>query len=187
MIRTLQMLPPLLLLIGGCAFIAPSIIINSGIELRKIWTRGVLVISLAHFLVSAIILTAIPPAQFAAGEFVHPIFLGPYLIATLPLVVFLRATFIAYLGNFCWLFYLFNSFLWSIPVAAICYRMRRKQERETTKRQEIIESAIAKITADGVIEGPKGPYVPLKKWNVGTPHATEPLKARSYDGGPWPD
>lgn len=186
-IGELLMLPPLLMLLGGCVFIAPAIIINSRMALWQIWLKGVLFISLAHFLGSAIILTAIPPEQFGGGGFSHPIFIGPFMIAALPLVVFMKVTFIAYLGGFRFLFYLLNSVLWSIPITGICYLKRRKQDRDAKERHDKIEDAIARITEDGVVEGPKGPYAPHKRWSTGTPHDTKPIKARSYDGGPWPD
>ena len=181
------MFPPLLLLLGGCVFIIPVLISNSRMELRKIWLKGVLLISLSHFLISSVILTSIPPEHFIQGRFGHPIFLGPFLISALPLTVFLKPTSLVSLDYLCFLVYLLNSILWSIPVAGLCYLKRSRQERAAKRHHDKVQAAIAKITEDGVVEGPKGPYVPHKRWNVGTPHDTSPPKGRSYDGGPWPD
>ena len=43
-------------------------------------------------------------------------------------------------------------------------RDRARAYQETRKR---VQQAIDNITEDGIVEGPKGPYVPHHKWNVG--------------------
>ena len=52
------------------------------------------------------------------------------------------------------------------------------------------QQAIEKITADGVVEGPRGPRPPHKKWNVGTepgtPHETKGPDAHGPYGLPMP-
>ena len=61
--------------------------------------------------------------------------------------------------------------------------VKRQQEAERLERSEKIHKAMDDILADGVVEGPKGPRVPHKQWNVGTeartPHET---KGRSGNG-----
>lgn len=180
------MLPPLLLLIGACVLIIPVIIMHTKMDFRQIWRKGVLFISLGHFLISSLILTVIPPDQFAKGYFAHPIFLGPFFISALPLVVFVSTTFIAHLGRLCFLLYMLNSVLWSIFVVGICYLVKRRRERINDEQRDKIEAAIQKITEDGIVKGPKGSYSSHKKWSVGTPHDTEPPEAKAYNGGPWP-
>jgi hypothetical protein len=70
-------------------------------------------------------------------------------------------------------------------LAAFCVpKTRRRAYREGRAR---VAKAREAILADGKVEGPKGDYVPHKRWETGTPHATKPIKARSYDGGPWPE
>ena len=70
-------------------------------------------------------------------------------------------------------------------LAAFCVpKHRSKAHRETRAR---VRKARDAILADGKVEGPKGDYVPHRKWTVGTPHETKPIKARSYDAGPWPE
>ena len=67
--------------------------------------------------------------------------------------------------------------------------LRRRRRREQAALHDRIEKAKADILEDGVVEGPKGPYVQHKSWGVGsevgTPRAGPP-RGRSYHGGPWP-
>ncbi len=61
-----------------------------------------------------------------------------------------------------------GSHLAIIGIFAICIVRRiRHAKREKARLRENVASAIAKITADGRIEGPKGPYKPFnwcRKW-----------------------
>jgi hypothetical protein len=83
--------------------------------------------------------------------------------------------------------------LWlAVPVTALFvlafrFAARHDRRREKEKLHHLVEEAREKILADGKVEGPKGPYVPHKKWNVGTPSETRPASAKSYHGGPWPE
>ena len=73
-----------------------------------------------------------------------------------------------------------------LPFYPLILRCRRKRAQK--KAHEKVAKARAGILEDGVVEGPKGPYVPHKPWNVGgtgkTPNGGPP-KASSYHGGPW--
>lgn len=52
--------------------------------------------------------------------------------------------------------------------------LRRK--REALELEQRVHDAIDDITADGKVEGPRGPYVPHESWGTGaeakTPHET---------------
>ena len=67
--------------------------------------------------------------------------------------------------------------------------LRRRRKREQAELHDKIEKAKADILADGVVEGPKGPYVPHESWGVGSTGRTPtggPPQGRAYHGGPWP-
>ncbi len=67
--------------------------------------------------------------------------------------------------------------------------LRRRRRREQADLHDRIEKAKAQILEDGVVEGPKGPYVRHTPWGVGTEVGTPregPPRGRSYHGGPWP-
>jgi len=165
MIAEILSFPPLLLLIGAAAFIAPAIIIRSRMSSFRIWTWGLAAIWAGHLLVSVNILGA-PPYLMALTELWHPIFIGPLLVVTLPLIAFLpESVLVLATPPIAWLLLLLNSALWAIPVAGLCVLRKRKLEREEQERRDKIEAAIDKIEADGVVEGPKGPYVPHRKWH----------------------
>jgi hypothetical protein len=54
---------------------------------------------------------------------------------------------------------------------------------------KIVESHLFELLEDGIVEGPKGPYVPHTPWGVGTERGTErsgPPRRKAYRGGPWP-
>ena len=74
-----------------------------------------------------------------------------------------------------------------LPVMPFIYRRRRKRQQAELHKK--IEEATAKILEDGIIEGPKGPYVPHIPreggTEVGTPRDGSP-RANAYHGGPWP-
>jgi len=52
-------------------------------------------------------------------------------------------------------------------MAVTLFVVKRKSERGEVKLKQKIRQAIEKITADGVVEGPKGPRPAHRKWNVG--------------------
>ena len=67
--------------------------------------------------------------------------------------------------------------------------LRRKRKREQARLHTQIEKAKARILEDGVVEGPKGPYVQHQSWDVGSETGTPregPPRSRSFHGGPWP-
>ena len=73
---------------------------------------------------------------------------------------------------------------WVLAWFAICtvilvpifpFILRRRKRRAQRELHEKVEKAKSDILADGVVEGPKGPYVPHKSWNVGTRAGHEPL------------
>ena len=82
------------------------------------------------------------------------------------------------------------SFVFSLWMAATLFVVKRKSEREEVKRKQKIEQAIEKITADGVVEGPKGPRAAHRQWDVGagrgTPRETKGPDARGPYGHPAP-
>jgi hypothetical protein len=65
----------------------------------------------------------------------------------------------------------------SLIATTLLFFAKRRQEREAAEQKDRIQKAIQNITADGVVEGPKGPYVAHRPWNVGTaprtPHGTK--------------
>lgn len=76
--------------------------------------------------------------------------------------------------------------LLALLAAPFIRRRRRRRDRERLHRQA--EKARADILADGIIEGPKGPYIPhppRRTW-ANTRTDTRPPKQTSYHGGPWP-
>jgi len=75
-----------------------------------------------------------------------------------------------------------------LPIFPFILRRRRRKDQQ--ELHDKVEKARADILEDGLVEGPKGPYVRHKPWGVGIVPGTprdSPPKARSYDGGPWPD
>ena len=79
---------------------------------------------------------------------------------------------------------LFGGIAWVLAIIILIPIRRRKRARDLKER---VKKAREGILADGKVEGPKGPYVPHKKWNAGTPHATDAPKGNAYHGGPWPE
>jgi len=67
--------------------------------------------------------------------------------------------------------------------------LRRRKRRAQQELHEKVEKAKADITEDGKIEGPKGPYVPHRRWNAGAGAGHEALtdhQTRSPEkGGYW--
>lgn len=82
------------------------------------------------------------------------------------------------------IFALIASWMVSRVIKDILQKRRAKEDLK-----ERVHDAIEKITADGKVEGPKGPYVRHKPWRVGTPHKTPdrgPLTSRGLMGQPKP-
>jgi flagellar biosynthesis/type III secretory pathway M-ring protein FliF/YscJ len=74
-----------------------------------------------------------------------------------------------------------------LPIFPFILRRRRKREHALMK--EKAEKAKANILEDGIVEGPKGPYVRHIPWGIGSEIRTPregPPRAQSYHGGPWP-
>lgn len=60
---------------------------------------------------------------------------------------------------------------------------RAKRRREIEAKREEIHRAIDKIMEDGIISGPKGPYVPHRPMDVGTdPHTPRETKGPGGHG-----
>ena len=142
-----------------CAFIIPPIVLlhRSSVQSRRVWTIAVPVVAVSTYL---------------------GVFLGPVIFSGM-------------LGHPEWpsaaghRIMLITSFCFSLLMAATLFVVKRQNERDETKRKQGIRQAIAKITADGVVEGPKGPYVPHQKWNAGTEPST-PHETKGKDGhGPY--
>jgi hypothetical protein len=74
-----------------------------------------------------------------------------------------------------------------IPIFPFILRRRRRKAQQ--ELHEKIEKAKAKILADGVVSGPKGPYVPRDRSGARTSlspnNDTGPHKANAYHGTPW--
>ena len=77
-----------------------------------------------------------------------------------------------------------------VVVMLLPFMLRRRRRREQRELHDKIKKAKADILEDGVVEGPKGPYVPHRRSGVKTelwpPHDTRPPKANAYHGMPWP-
>jgi hypothetical protein len=82
------------------------------------------------------------------------------------------------------------GFLFSIPVAAILFLAKRRNEKCEAQRRRSIRQAMRRIAAGGLEKQPRGPYVPHRKWHVGTapgtPHATRGRRASGPYGLPMP-
>jgi hypothetical protein len=142
-----------------CAFIIPPIVLlhRSAIPSLRVWIVAIPVVTVSTYL---------------------GIFLGPVI-------------FTGMCGRFEWpcaashRVMLTGSFVFSLWIAVILSVAKRRSEREETKRKQNIQKAIEKITADGVVEGPKGPYVPHEQWGSGTEPGT-PHETKGKDGhGPY--
>jgi hypothetical protein len=63
----------------------------------------------------------------------------------------------------------------------------RREQRENQKAVQLrIQEAIDTITADGKIEGPKGPYVPGTHHGPRTDGSTTGSRHSGYYHHPWP-
>lgn len=142
-----------------CAFIIPPIVLlnRSSIPSRRVWIVAIPVVAVTTYL---------------------GIFLGPVI-------------FTGMLGRPEWpsasghRIMLLCSLAFSLWMAATLFVVKRRGEKEEAHRKQSIQQAIEKITADGVVEGPKGPRVPHRKWNVGTEPGT-PHETKGRDGhGPY--
>ena len=74
-------------------------------------------------------------------------------------------------------------------ILAAWLRVRHKRH-EAERLRKKVEKAKDDILADGIIEGPKGPYVAHKPWRKGsgtvTPKQTGNRSKPGYHGTPWP-
>ena len=85
---------------------------------------------------------------------------------------------------------------WGIPFAMVCGVIgavcinRIRKRRNACELHDKVEKAKADILEDGIIEGPKGPYVPHNSWNAGletrTTSKSSGVKTPGYHGTPWP-
>lgn len=71
-----------------------------------------------------------------------------------------------------------------LPVLAVRSFISRKRDRNERIRE--MQKTEQSLLAHGPMKGPKGPYVPHKKWGAGTPHETAPRGAKAYNGDFWP-
>jgi hypothetical protein len=71
----------------------------------------------------------------------------------------------------------------AIIVTGILVAAKQRREKNEVERRHTIQEARVKILADGVVHGPKGPYVPHKSWNVGIdPHTSGETKGPEGHG-----
>jgi hypothetical protein len=59
------------------------------------------------------------------------------------------------------------------------------KDNDPEAHRKRVRDAIDKITADGKVEGPKGPYVPHKKYSRETDHETSGPKHGGRYNHPW--
>ncbi len=74
-----------------------------------------------------------------------------------------------------------------IPIFPFILRHRRRRDQKEI--HDKVEKAKADILADGVVSGPKGPYVGHIAWGSRTRSQTNeagPQKHNSFHSGPWP-
>ena len=75
----------------------------------------------------------------------------------------------------------FGFFVGALLAVILIPIIRGRDARENKKR---IAKAKDRILEDGKIEGPKGPYVPHRKWkDSGTPHFTDSETKPPRHGG----
>ena len=70
-----------------------------------------------------------------------------------------------------------------LPFYAVMHT-RRQAKRDKLEQQQKMKDAVEKITADGKVEGPKGPYVPHKQHGHRTDNSTAPASHSGYTH-PW--
>ena len=133
------------------AFIIPPIIMlhRSSVPSRRVWVIAIPVVTVSTYL---------------------GIFLGPVIFESMLWRPHWPSADAHWIMLAC-------SFVFSLWMAVTLFVVKRKSERGEVKRKQKIRQAIEKITADGVVEGPKGPRPAHRKWNVGigsgTPRATK--------------
>ena len=71
-----------------------------------------------------------------------------------------------------------------IPIVAIVIS-KREERREKRELPEKVRKAIEKITADGKVEAPKGPYVRRKRRGAITDHSTSAPRHSGMSNHPW--
>lgn len=142
-----------------CAFIIPPIVLlhRSSIPSKRVWIVAIPVVTVSTHL---------------------GLFLGPVIFCgMLGYVEWPSAT------AHCIMFVI--GFAFSLLTGATLFVVKRQGEKEEAKRKQRIQQAIDKITADGKVEGPKGPYVPHRKWNAGLGAATPRETKPDVHGGPY--
>jgi len=63
--------------------------------------------------------------------------------------------------------------------------LKKNKARDKAVLQKTVHEAIEKITADGKIEGPKGPYIPHERRGAMTDATTQASKHNGYYHHPW--
>ena len=85
--------------------------------------------------------------------------------------------------------YAFMAIVAIVLIPIFPFILRRRRRRAQQELHEKIEKAKADILEDGVVQGPKGPYVRHKPWGIGTelPTSSETgsPKGNAFHGGPW--
>lgn len=148
-----------------CAFIVPPIVLihRSRISPRRVWLIGLPVMIVANHLGWTVGPVLFSFASFGEADVVSP------------------------LGHLYML--LFDASVAAI-VTTLLFLAKRRQVRSEAERRAGIREAVEKITADGVVEGPRGPYVAHKPWaagaRAGTPHETKPKDGRGPYSTPMP-
>ena len=87
-----------------------------------------------------------------------------------------------------WL-YVFMACVAVVLLPIFPFILRRRRRRAQRELHAKIEKARASILEDGIVEGPKGPYVPHRSSGAKTelyPHnETGPPKGNAFHGMPW--
>jgi hypothetical protein len=149
-----------------CAFIVPPIVLlnRSSIRSRWIWLPAIPCITIGTYL---------------------GIMLGPIMFSGMSRYSRIEWPSLHWHGVM-----LLCGFGFALLMSVTLVLVKRRQETERLEGSEKIHKAIDNILADGVVEGPKGPRVPHKKWNVGTeartPHETKGRSGSGPYGGPRP-
>jgi len=76
-----------------------------------------------------------------------------------------------------------SGLIYSLVGTAIVYGVKCRDRRKKREHSARVQQAIARIKADGVVEGPKGPYVPHRPWSrgrTGTPATTGEYHGQCY-------
>ena len=87
---------------------------------------------------------------------------------------------------------IYEIVIWGAPIFAIVLIVVItaiwRKNRNMNEAHYKVQKAIDNILEDGVVEGPKGDYVPHKRWGAGSGSVTSknaPPKKPGYHGTPW--